>query len=171
MTERGEATRERLIEATRQVVRDTGYSQATTRTIARAAGVTEGTIYRHFPNKTALFFAAAMDRHTQIVAELSGLPGRAGQGTITGNLTEALTSLAALREDIMPLELAILTDPDLAAGHLTRRDGRRQHRPHRPGPQRCRAPTARAAAATAASRNRLTSSVVRVRSGARKVSR
>ena len=116
MTERGEATRERLIEATRQVVRDTGYSQATTRTIAHAAGVTEGTIYRHFPNKTALFFAAAMDRHTQIVAELSGLPAMAGQGTVAGNLTAALTSLAALREDIMPLELAILTDPDLAAG-------------------------------------------------------
>ncbi len=116
MTDRGEATRERLIRATRQVVRDTGCSQATTRTIARAAGVTEGTIYRHFPNKTTLFFAAAMERHTEIVAKLADFPARAGQGTVAGNLTEALTSLAALREDIMPLELAILTDPDLAAG-------------------------------------------------------
>ena len=57
MTKRGEATRARLIEATLAVVRDFGYAHASTRAIARAAGVAEGTIYRHFPDKTSLFFA------------------------------------------------------------------------------------------------------------------
>jgi len=51
-TERGEATRVRLIEATAQVVAEVGYANASTRAIAKAAGVAEGTIYRHFPNKS-----------------------------------------------------------------------------------------------------------------------
>ncbi len=66
MTDRGEATRQRLMEATRAVVRESGYARATTRAIAQAADVTEGTIYRHFPDKTALFFAAAIGRHEHV---------------------------------------------------------------------------------------------------------
>ena len=115
MTERGEATRKRLIAATRQVVREVGYTRATTRAIARAADVTEGTIYRHFPDKTTLFFAAALGPHEQILAEFADLPARAGENTLTSNLTAALTRLAVLRDDIVPLELAIMSDPDLAA--------------------------------------------------------
>ena len=46
MTRRGEETRAKLIEATRQVVRDVGYAHASTRAIAHAAGVAEGTMGR-----------------------------------------------------------------------------------------------------------------------------
>lgn len=119
MTQRGEATRERLIEATRQVVREVGYNRATTRAIARAADVSEGTIYRHFPDKTTMFFAAALGPHEQILAEFADLPALAGENTLTDNLTTALIRLAVLRDDIVPLELAIMTDPELAAGRTT----------------------------------------------------
>ena len=119
MTQRGEATRERLIEATRQVVREVGYNRATTRAIARAADVSEGTIYRHFPDKITMFFAAALGPHEQILAEFADLPALAGENTLTDNLTTALIRLAVLRDDIVPLELAIMTDPELAAGRTT----------------------------------------------------
>ena len=115
MTDRGEATRQRLMEATRAVVRESGYARATTRAIAQAADVTEGTIYRHFPDKTALFFAAAIGPHEQVMVEFAELPAQAGHDTVIDNLAGALRRLAVLRDDIVPLELAIMTDPELAA--------------------------------------------------------
>ena len=79
MTERGITTRARLIAATVEVVREVGYAHATTRAIAQRAGVAEGTIYRHFPDKAALFFAAIFERNAALLEGLSGLADRAGQ--------------------------------------------------------------------------------------------
>jgi len=115
MTQRGEATRTRLIEATRDVVREVGYAHASTRAIARAAGVAEGTIYRHFPHKAALFFATVLASNVPIVAWVTALPARAGQGSVEENLSDAAIRLASLRDQILPLELAIAADPELAS--------------------------------------------------------
>jgi AcrR family transcriptional regulator len=115
MTQRGEATRARLIEATRSVVREVGYAHASTRAIAQAAGVAEGTIYRHFPDKTALFFATVLESNAPIIASVTSLPARAGESTVEENLAAAAVQLAGLRDQIMPLELAIAADPELAA--------------------------------------------------------
>jgi AcrR family transcriptional regulator len=115
MTPRGEATRTRLIAATQEVVRAHGYAGATTKAIAAAAGVSEGTIYRHFPDKVALFFAAVLDGDRTILEELGTLPDRAGEATVVENLTAVLSRLSALRDQIIPLELALRADPELAA--------------------------------------------------------
>jgi AcrR family transcriptional regulator len=112
---RGSTTRAKLIAATTQVVSQVGYAHATTKAIAHAAGVAEGTIYRHFPDKTSLFYAAVLDRNTVILAELAELPARAGTGTVAGNLTHTLRNLAGLRSDILPLEFALMTDPEARA--------------------------------------------------------
>ena len=114
MTERGTTTRARLIAATVEVVREVGYAHATTRLIAQHAGVAEGTIYRHFPDKAALFFAAVFQRNAAVLEGLSGLADRAGASTVEANLTETLLRLASLRAELLPLELALLTDPELA---------------------------------------------------------
>jgi len=115
VTQRGAATRARLIEATRSVVREVGYAHASTRAIARAAGVAEGTIYRHFPDKASLFFAAVLESNAPVVAWVVTMPARAGEDTVEANLTDAATRLAGLRDQIIPLELAIAADPELAA--------------------------------------------------------
>lgn len=114
MTARGVATRGRLIEATLAVVREQGYAHTTVRAIATAAGVAEGTLYRHFPDKAALFFAAVVERHAPVMAWVGELPARAGQNTVQENLTECLRRLSVLQADVVPLELAILADPELA---------------------------------------------------------
>jgi AcrR family transcriptional regulator len=115
MTDRGRATRARLIEATRTVVRDVGYAHASTRAIAQAAGVAEGTIYRHFPDKASLFFATILESNASVVAWVTTLPERAGAGTVEGNLADAAVRLAGLSDQIIPLELAVAADPELAA--------------------------------------------------------
>ena len=117
MTGRGDLTRARLIKATTELITRIGYANVTTRGIAAAAGVAEGTLYRHFPDKTALFFAAALDRHGAILDWVATLPDRAGSGDVDSNLFECLSRLAGLRADIVPLELAVLADPELARRH------------------------------------------------------
>jgi AcrR family transcriptional regulator len=99
------------------VVADLGYAHATTRAIAQEAGVAEGTIYRHFPDKASLFYAAVLERNAAMVEEISVLAGRAGAATVEANLVALLSRLASLRDEVLPLELAILTDPE----HATRR--------------------------------------------------
>ncbi len=115
MTQRGDRTRARLIEATLAVVGEGGYARASTRAIAERAGVAEGTIYRHFPDKTALFFAAALAPNAAMLEWVSGLPARAGTRTVEENLVDVLGRLAELQERVFPLEVAIQADPDLAA--------------------------------------------------------
>lgn len=112
---RGSATRSRLLAAARDVVSEVGYAHATTKAIAAAAGVAEGTIYRHFPDKHALFLAAVVDANQPVIAWMTDLPQRAGHATLADNLNQALTQLASLRQHMLPLELAMLTDPELAA--------------------------------------------------------
>lgn len=114
MTQRGERTRTRLIEATLAVVNEVGYARASTRAIAEAAGVAEGTIYRHFPDKASLFFAAALQPSAAVLAWFSDFPDRAGSASVEANLAEAMTQLSALQERVLPLELAIQADPELA---------------------------------------------------------
>jgi AcrR family transcriptional regulator len=113
MTQRGEATRARLIAATREVVNSVGYANATTKAIAEAAGVAEGTIYRHFPDKVALFFEAALVDNQETIQELATLPARVGTATVAENLEDALLRLAELRQEVLPLELALMSDPDM----------------------------------------------------------
>lgn len=54
-------TRDRLLEAARELFTTAGYHATTTPILARRAGVAEGTIYRHFPSKQALLNAAYQD--------------------------------------------------------------------------------------------------------------
>ena len=114
MTARGDRTRAKLLEATLAVVAEVGYARASTRAIAKRAEVAEGTIYRHFPDKTALFFAAALEPSADVVAWIEGLPARAGTVTVEVNLQEALLRLAELESRVLPLEIALQADPELA---------------------------------------------------------
>lgn len=68
-----------LIRAAMQVVSEKGYLGATTREIARVAGVTELTLFRHFGSKQRLF-EEMLSRHTflptlkELMPELESLP-------------------------------------------------------------------------------------------------
>lgn len=110
---RGTETRAALIRATTELVAEVGYHDATTRVIAERAGVAEGSIYRHFPDKRALFIAALMEGQQGLTEWMAELPSRAGRRTVIDVLTEAFGRLSRLRESIVPLELAMAGMPDL----------------------------------------------------------
>ncbi|HSW64586.1 MAG TPA: TetR/AcrR family transcriptional regulator [Dissulfurispiraceae bacterium] len=62
-----EATRLRILEAALRLFSRNGYLGATTREMAREAGVSEMTLFRHFPSKEALF-EAVLSTHTFLPA-------------------------------------------------------------------------------------------------------
>jgi AcrR family transcriptional regulator len=51
------ARREQIVEAATRVFAEKGFRRATTREVARAAGVSEGTIYNYFEDKDAILLA------------------------------------------------------------------------------------------------------------------
>lgn len=55
-----EARRQAIVEAVRDVFAQKGFDGTTTRELARAAGVSEALLYKHFPSKESLF-AAMLD--------------------------------------------------------------------------------------------------------------
>jgi AcrR family transcriptional regulator len=71
---------ERIVDAALGVFSRRGYRGATTRELARAAGVTEVTLFRHFPAKEKLF-AAVLDKYSILPIlrdEVAEGPGRRG---------------------------------------------------------------------------------------------
>lgn len=106
MQERSRRTQAALIRATTDLVALVGYHGATTKAIAERAGVSEGTIYRHFPDKKALFAAAVLAGQRDVTEWMEDLPGRAGSAPLVDLIAETLTQLSRLREAVLPLEEA-----------------------------------------------------------------
>jgi AcrR family transcriptional regulator len=65
---RSAATVNAILEATIQVLLQMGKERLTTTKVARRAGVSVGTLYQFFPNKTAML-RAALKRHMDEVTE------------------------------------------------------------------------------------------------------
>ncbi len=79
MSEAANTTRDRLLEAARDLFTTVGYHATTTPLLAKRAGVAEGTIYRHFPSKQALLNAAYQETQRwglDLVRSLSDGPAR-----------------------------------------------------------------------------------------------
>ncbi|MCH5675901.1 TetR family transcriptional regulator [Streptomyces gilvus] len=72
-------TTERILEATEEVLRRYGPAKATVVDVARALGVSHGTVYRHFRTKAALREAVTkrwLDRTTELLAGIAADTGR-----------------------------------------------------------------------------------------------
>lgn len=112
MLEQRTDTRERLIDAAEAVITGLGASRATTREVARAAGVSEGTIYLHFANKDDLLAAVIRERLLMPVIAFTPpeMNGTAPRETLVPLLDEALRTL----REKMPLLAAVMSDATLA---------------------------------------------------------
>ena len=81
--QKGEATKQHLLELAKAEFLKKGYSEASVRNIAKTAGLTTGAVFRYFPDKVALFdalvsdavdtlmnqFKAAQDAHFDLIPE------------------------------------------------------------------------------------------------------
>jgi len=99
----GGATRRHILKAAEQIIQEKGLGAATTRAIALQAGCAEGSIYRYFPDKHALFMEVVLQQSPEFLEVLHGLESRVGISTVRLNLEQvALVSLRFYRT-VIPL--------------------------------------------------------------------
>jgi AcrR family transcriptional regulator len=79
--ERSAETRESLIAAARPLFAAHGFADVALETIVRAAGVTRGALYHHFPDKTELFAAVFEEVEGEVAA-------RMGEAIASANTTD-----------------------------------------------------------------------------------
>lgn len=115
MTKRGDATRRQLLDAAAAVFTERGYPGATTKEIARRAGVSEGTIYRHYADKRELFGAVFANRNASDFEAVTALPAMAGTKSVRENLLFLIEAIQDVEREVAPLRAAASTDADLAA--------------------------------------------------------
>lgn len=88
--EQAAATRDSLIATAVRVFNEVGYWGTDSNALARAAGYSPGTFYRHFPDKRAIFVAAydewAREEHAALVARLER--ARSSGGDLAGAMVE-----------------------------------------------------------------------------------
>ncbi|WP_405407277.1 TetR/AcrR family transcriptional regulator [Streptomyces decoyicus] len=85
--------RDQLFDAAERVLLREGPSALTSRAVTTEAGCAKGVLHRHFADFDAFLAELVLDRIAQLDAQTEALRESAGTGTVTDNLTGALTDL------------------------------------------------------------------------------
>lgn len=119
--------RDRIIEATLDCMREHGVRGATTKTVARCAGVSEGSIYNHFTNRSELVAEAFGSVTQEIRGHAGGLQRLVGVNTVQENLVTLMEAVIEFFGEIAPIAGSIIGDPDLRSwvteGTVSSREG------------------------------------------------
>jgi AcrR family transcriptional regulator len=107
--------RERILAAAVEVIGERGIVAATTKEIARRAGVSEGSLYNHFTGKTALFAAALGEVTGTARGALATLAGSVGRRTVEENLVRYAADMVRFYGELLPMTGPVLADPELIA--------------------------------------------------------
>jgi AcrR family transcriptional regulator len=105
--------REQILSAAERVVIDRGLGAATTRVIAETAGCAEGSIYRYFPHKHALFIEVIKRRYPEFMNVLASLPDRVGVGTVQKTFEEIVAAALQFYRGLIPLVAGTITEHKL----------------------------------------------------------
>lgn len=115
-------TREAILAAAEEVIRDRGVLSTTTRLIARAAGCSEGSIYNHFANKDQLIAGVVCERLAAFPERARQLPELAGSGDIEANLAELVALAIDFFAEVTPMTAAMMADPASMRRHVSELD-------------------------------------------------
>lgn len=119
--------RERIIAAALDQLAQGGYSSTSVQAVAARAGVATGTVYRHFPSKSALFaevFRRASRREIDVFEQAAEDDGRSATERIAA-ATEAFARRALAAPSRAYALIAEPVDPAIEAERLTFRRGYR----------------------------------------------
>jgi len=107
-------TRERLLDAARELIEQDGYSGASVLQVAERAGVAAGTLYRHFASKEELFvevFRAVCAREERAMLAAGAALQARGACTAIACLEEVLATFARRALGNPRLAWALLAEP------------------------------------------------------------
>ena len=85
--------RDQLFAAAERILLRAGPHALTSRAVTTEAGCAKGVLHRHFADFDAFLTELVLDRIARLQGEAAALREAAGTGTVTGNLTIALTSI------------------------------------------------------------------------------
>jgi len=105
----------RLISATERLLCSRGLACVTTRDIAQAAKVAEGTLYHHFGDKAELILEVVLHGVGEFREVLESLPLQVGQSTVQKNLERVLESAFHFHHRIASLVCSLFADQRLLA--------------------------------------------------------
>lgn len=104
-------TRDRILDAAAGLMRERGVARTTTKEIAKAAGLSEAALYKHFTDKTGLLLDVLHER----------MPGsarvelRPGTGSVADTIAALTRSLLDFYLEALPMFGSLLGDPQLMA--------------------------------------------------------
>src|ERR1700761_2178517 len=120
--------RDRILDAAAHVMRTRGFARTTTKEIARAAGYSEATLYKHFTDKTDLFLAVLKERLPSLGSTLGALSaaldadtsspaGPATRESLASRLAATARGAIAFYEASFPISASVFSEPELLAAH------------------------------------------------------
>lgn len=113
----GARTRERIIDAAAGVLTERGLARATTKEIARAAGTSEATLYKHFSGKEEIFVRVLLDRVPGFAATVLDAPERAGERDVAENLAEIARAAVRFYRSTFPIAASVFLERSLLERH------------------------------------------------------
>lgn len=105
--------RERILTAALDCMREHGVRTTTTKLVARQAGVSEGSIYNHFTNRSELIVAAFLVATEGIRHHAEGLSRLVGVNTVEENLVTLMNEVIDFFREVTPIVGSVLGDPEL----------------------------------------------------------
>ena len=121
---RGQATRERLLAAARELFGERGYEATPIEAVLEASGVARGALYHHFQSKAELFDAVAEELFVEI-ADVTDAAAREGADTLE-RLRAGSHAWLQMALDPAVQRIALL-DPQAALGWTRWRELDEQH--------------------------------------------
>ena len=121
---RGQATRERLLAAARELFGERGYEATPIEAVLEASGVARGALYHHFQSKAELFDAVAEELFVEI-ADVTDAAAREGADTLE-RLRAGSHAWLQMALDPAVQRIALL-DPQAAVGWTRWRELDEQH--------------------------------------------
>ena len=106
-------TRNRILDAAASIMHQRGVAHATTKEIARAAGYSEATLYKHFSDKETLIVDVLRER----MPDLSDLQPPAGQDTVAENLARMARAAIRFYQQALPLFGGLLAEHTRITAH------------------------------------------------------
>jgi AcrR family transcriptional regulator len=109
------SARERFLDAATEVLRRRGFAAATTKEIARTAGLSEAMLYKVFRDKVDLFLGVLTERLPRVALVRDGISEQVGQGGVDQNLQRVAAELLAFYLESFPISASVFSDTQLLA--------------------------------------------------------
>jgi AcrR family transcriptional regulator len=119
-------TRDRVLDAAAELMRTRGILRTTTKEIAKAAGFSEATLYKHFRDKEELLLCVLRER----MPGFARLEVTAGEGNVEDNVSRLIRGALEFYREAFPMLGSLLSEPQLMAAHresIGRYDAGPQH--------------------------------------------